>query len=52
MLWSCDPMHGNTITSATGYKDPAVRPDFERGSSVYFEVHQAEGTYAEAFILK
>jgi 3-deoxy-7-phosphoheptulonate synthase len=45
VLWSCDPMHGNTITSATGYK---TRP-FDlvlkevRG---FFEVHQAEGTYA------
>ena len=45
MVWSCDPMHGNTITSATGYK---TRP-FDlilkevRG---FFEVHQAEGTYA------
>jgi len=45
VLWSCDPMHGNTITSASGYK---TRP-FDlilkevRG---FFEVHQAEGTYA------
>jgi 3-deoxy-7-phosphoheptulonate synthase len=45
VLWSCDPMHGNTIASATGYK---TRP-FDlilkevRG---FFEVHQAEGTYA------
>jgi 3-deoxy-7-phosphoheptulonate synthase len=45
VVWSCDPMHGNTITSASGYK---TRP-FDlilkevRG---FFEVHQAEGTYA------
>jgi 3-deoxy-7-phosphoheptulonate synthase len=45
VLWSCDPMHGNTITSASGYK---TRP-FDlilkevRG---FFEVHAAEGTYA------
>src|ERR1700690_3104790 len=45
VLWSCDPMHGNTITSASGYK---TRP-FDlvlkevRG---FFEVHQAEGSYA------
>ena len=42
VLWSCDPMHGNTITSATGYK---TRPfdlilNEVRG---FFEVHQAEG---------
>jgi 3-deoxy-7-phosphoheptulonate synthase len=45
VLWSCDPMHGNTITSATGYK---TRPfdlilNEVRG---FFEVHQAEGSYA------
>ncbi|MBV9346899.1 MAG: 3-deoxy-7-phosphoheptulonate synthase class II [Pseudolabrys sp.] len=45
VIWSCDPMHGNTITSASGYK---TRP-FDlilkevRG---FFDVHNAEGTYA------
>jgi 3-deoxy-7-phosphoheptulonate synthase len=45
VLWSCDPMHGNTITSASGYK---TRP-FDlilkevRG---FFDIHAAEGTYA------
>ena len=45
VLWSCDPMHGNTITSATGYK---TRP-FDlilKEVRDFFEVHQAEGTYA------
>src|SRR4029077_3146984 len=44
VLWSCDPMHGNTITSETGYK---TRP-FERILSevkTFFEVHRAEGTH-------
>jgi 3-deoxy-7-phosphoheptulonate synthase len=44
VLWSCDPMHGNTI-SAGGYK---TRP-FDRIMSEirsFFAVHQAEGTYA------
>src|SRR5262245_62225468 len=39
VLWSCDPMHGNTITSDTGYK---TRP-FERILSevkTFFAVHQ------------
>jgi len=45
VVWSCDPMHGNTIKAANGYK---TRPferilDEVRG---FFEVHQAEGTYA------
>ncbi|MDB5594956.1 MAG: aroH [Hyphomicrobiales bacterium] len=44
VLWSCDPMHGNTIT-AGGYK---TRP-FDRIMSeirTFFAIHQAEGTYA------
>lgn len=45
VVWSCDPMHGNTIKSASGYK---TRP-FERVLSEvreFFEVHKSEGTYA------
>jgi 3-deoxy-7-phosphoheptulonate synthase len=43
VLWSCDPMHGNTIKSSTGYK---TRP-FEsvlREVREFFEVHAAEVT--------
>ena len=43
VVWSCDPMHGNTITAA-GYK---TRP-FDRiltEVQSFFEVHQAEGTH-------
>ena len=43
VVWSCDPMHGNTIKSATGYK---TRP-FERvlrEVREFFAVHAAEGT--------
>jgi 3-deoxy-7-phosphoheptulonate synthase len=45
VVWSCDPMHGNTITSNTGYK---TRP-FDRILSevkAFFSVHAAEGTHA------
>eukprot|EP01037_Dinobryon_pediforme_P009508 gene9508-9588_t len=45
VVWSCDPMHGNTIKAATGFK---TRP-FDRIMSeirTFFAVHQAEGTYA------
>ncbi|HEX6979975.1 MAG TPA: 3-deoxy-7-phosphoheptulonate synthase class II [Alphaproteobacteria bacterium] len=45
VVWSCDPMHGNTIKSTTGYK---TRP-FDRILSevrTFFEVHRAEGTHA------
>ena len=44
VVWSCDPMHGNTI-SASGFK---TRP-FDRIMSEirsFFTIHQAEGTYA------
>jgi 3-deoxy-7-phosphoheptulonate synthase len=45
VVWSCDPMHGNTIKSSTGYK---TRP-FERILAEvrsFFAIHRAEGTYA------
>ena len=44
IVWSCDPMHGNTV-SAAGYK---TRP-FDRIMSEirnFFAIHQVEGTYA------
>ncbi len=43
VLWSCDPMHGNTIKSSSGYK---TRP-FEsvlREVHEFFGIHKAEGT--------
>ena len=44
VVWSCDPMHGNTI-SAAGYK---TRPfDYVMGEvNSFFDVHDAEGTIA------
>lgn len=44
VVWSCDPMHGNTI-SAGGYK---TRPFDYVLSEVrsFFDIHKAEGTYA------
>ena len=44
VVWSCDPMHGNTIKASSGYK---TRP-FDRIMSEirsFFEVHAAERTY-------
>ncbi|SPF81286.1 class II 3-deoxy-7-phosphoheptulonate synthase [Pseudoprimorskyibacter insulae] len=43
VTWVCDPMHGNTIKSATGYK---TRP-FElvlQEVRDFFAIHRAEGT--------
>ncbi|MFG1465406.1 3-deoxy-7-phosphoheptulonate synthase class II [Xanthobacter sp. DSM 24535] len=45
VVWSCDPMHGNTIKAGSGYK---TRP-FDRILSEiksFFDVHAAEGTVA------
>jgi 3-deoxy-7-phosphoheptulonate synthase len=45
VVWSCDPMHGNVIKAANGYK---TRP-FDRILAEvrgFFAVHRAEGTYA------
>ena len=43
VTWVCDPMHGNTIKSATGYK---TRPfdSVLREVRDFFGVHHAEGT--------
>ena len=44
VVWSCDPMHGNTIKAASGFK---TRP-FEsvlREVREFFAIHNAEGTY-------
>ena len=43
VVWVCDPMHGNTIKSASGYK---TRPfdSVLREVREFFAVHKAEGT--------
>jgi 3-deoxy-7-phosphoheptulonate synthase len=45
VVWVCDPMHGNTVKSANGYKTR----HFDRILGEvrgFFAVHRAEGTYA------
>ena len=44
VVWSCDPMHGNTIQSSTGYK---TRPFDAILSEVrsFFAIHRSEGTH-------
>lgn len=45
VVWCCDPMHGNTITTSNGYK---TRPFQSILNEVrgFYAAHQAEGTYA------
>ncbi len=45
VVWSCDPMHGNTVKASSGYKTRpfnAIMKEVE----VFFDVHRAEGTHA------
>jgi 3-deoxy-7-phosphoheptulonate synthase len=43
VLWVCDPMHGNTFESATGYKTRRFDDVIEEVRG-FFEVHHALGT--------
>ena len=45
VIWSCDPMHGNTIKSSTNYKTRKF-DDILSEIKSFFAVHQAIGTYA------
>ncbi len=44
VLWSSDPMHGNTVKTATGFKTRSVERIL-REVRQFFAVHGAEGTY-------
>lgn len=44
VIWSCDPMHGNTYTAPSGHKTRR----FENVAAEvrqFFQIHSAEGTY-------
>ena len=45
VVWTCDPMHGNTIKSNSGYK---TRPLTNIISEIqqFFQIHRSIGTYA------
>jgi 3-deoxy-7-phosphoheptulonate synthase len=45
ITWVCDPMHGNTSTSNSGYKTRATSNIFQEIQS-FFEIHQAQGSVA------
>ena len=44
VVWTCDPMHGNTIKSNSGYK---TRPLTNIISEIqqFFQIHRSVGTY-------
>jgi 3-deoxy-7-phosphoheptulonate synthase len=43
VVWSCDPMHGNTYTAATGHKTRNFDEIVQEIRS-FFQIHWAEGT--------
>ncbi len=44
VVWSCDPMHGNTIKSSNGYKTRKF-DDILSEIKSFFQIHKAAGTY-------
>jgi len=44
VVWSCDPMHGNTIKSSNNYKTRPVDAILSEMKE-FFQVHKAEGTF-------
>lgn len=45
VVWSCDPMHGNTIKSPNGYKTRKFT-DILAEVRQFFAIHKSEGTFA------
>jgi len=45
VVWSCDPMHGNTIKSSNNFKTRPVDSILTEMKQ-FFQVHKAEGTFA------
>jgi 3-deoxy-7-phosphoheptulonate synthase len=45
VVWSSDPMHGNTIKASSGYKTRSVEAILKEMKG-FFQVHKAEGTHA------
>ena len=43
VVWSCDPMHGNTYTAASGHKTRNFN-DILQEIHCFFEIHWAEGS--------
>ena len=44
VIWACDPMHGNTIKSNTGYKTRPVSNIFSEIQK-FFTIHRSLGSY-------
>jgi len=45
VVWCCDPMHANTVSTASGYKTRSFDRILDEVKR-FFAVHKAEGTHA------
>ncbi len=45
VVWTCDPMHGNTMTASNGFKTRKFS-DILTEVRHFFEIHKGEGTHA------
>ena len=45
VVWSCDPMHGNTISAPSGHKTRPFGRVLEEVQA-FFDIHRTEGSYA------
>ena len=44
VVWTCDPMHGNTIKSSTGFKTRPLK-DIISEIQQFFQIHKSQDTY-------
>ncbi|TIC81125.1 3-deoxy-7-phosphoheptulonate synthase class II [Nocardioides sp. GY 10127] len=51
VAWVCDPMHGNTFTSSTGYKTRRFDDVIDEVQG-FFDVHRALGTWAGGILVE
>lgn len=45
VVWCCDPMHGNTLTTSNGFKTRNFRHVLSEAQQ-FLAIHQSEGSYA------
>ena len=44
VVWTCDPMHGNTVKASNGYKTRLLS-NIIKEIEHFFQIHHSEGTY-------
>ncbi len=44
VVWTCDPMHGNTVKSSNGFKTRALS-NIVKEIEQFFQIHRSEGSY-------